>query len=112
MRTILLAASALALAMPAMALNDAPKGLNLQIGRLTVQGKLATQTIEVQNHTSIDFSWVGISCGFFKDQELIAVGGGGVSNLKAGDTSYTNAIALDAPGATSAKCHIEQAGPQ
>ena len=80
----------------------------LKTGRLSLQGNIATQVVEVQNNTSQQIRGVRVSCGFFDGQHLITEASGSVENLSPGDTGFANVIAFDAPGARSARCRITQ----
>ena len=68
---LLLATAALAIRLGCVSANADNDGLEVQVGRLLLQGNYATQTVAVKNLTSHPFSQIKVSCGFFKDQELI-----------------------------------------
>src|SRR5262249_4789559 len=87
----------------------AEESLSLAIGQLSFTGSFIKQAVSVKNNSSGAFRLITVECGFFKQDQLIAATKGGVQNLAAGATGFTEILASANVSADRSQCRIAEA---
>ena len=105
-RYLMLAATVLVIGVPTFTAH-ADDQFTRKPGKLSVRGDYVSQSLELTNLTNKSFSFIQVSCGFFRDQDLITADTGVLQNLGPKETGFVNATSLHAPGTTSTKCRVE-----
>ena len=80
------------------------KGIGLALGKFIVINGIASQSVSISNNLKKNLTRVEIECGFFQADKLVASENSFVKNLDAGETGYTDVLALNSSEAETAKC--------
>ncbi len=105
MRRAAALAGALASSAPGLAAAGVPGCLALETARFN-PGQQPEQVVAVHDRCASGYDFVGVECGFFAGEALVAAGVGAAANLAAGQTAYISVFARNAADATRATCRI------
>jgi hypothetical protein len=86
---------------------DAPDdGLVLMLGRLSADSDGARQVLSLENRTAINFSAVGVECGFYAQGRLVGSGYTAVADLAPRALAHADVVGRHISDADDVKCRI------